>query len=223
MVTDKLPSIKSLSVDWFGGEPLVGRKSLFELSDKLIALCASGDVDYSATIVTNGYLLDEETCETLRRVKVRHAQVSLDGPPHIHDRMRPLRNGGPTFSRILENLHHAVGKFDVTIRINADRLNIAAAEDLLRILRDEGFAGKLSVYIGQLTGINDGVPAPSTQYGSRCMSRQEFSVEELKFSALTAKYGFGRPGLPRAKGAPCTAVRVHDLVIGSEGELYKVL
>lgn len=221
MVRENFVGLRTLSVDWFGGEPLIGQKALFDLSERLIALCEAAKVDYFASIVTNGYLLDEETCRELKRVKVRHAEVSLDGPPSIHDKMRPLRNGWSTFRRIVENLHHTIGNFEVTIRINVDRISVAAAEDLLKILRDEGPAGKLGVYIGQLTDINDGVAAPSASYGSRYISRKEFSVEELKFSGIAAKYGFSRASLPGPKGAPCIAVRVRDLVIGSEGELYK--
>lgn len=221
MVKDKLDSIRSLSVEWFGGEPLVGRKAVYRLSRQLMDLCASADVKYSASMVTNGYLLDQETCEQLSLCAVKDMQISLDGPPHIHDVMRPLRDGGSTFARIVENLHHAVGKFNIIIRINVDKTNILHAEELLQILHREGFSGKLAVYIGQLTGVNDGVPSPSTSYGSRCMSRQMFSAEELKFTGLAAKYGFAKASLPRPKGAPCTAVRVSDLIIGSEGELYK--
>ena len=97
LVQSKLRSIRSLSVEWFGGEPLVGRVALFDLSDRLIARCEKANIEYAASIVTNGYLLDEHTCNELQRVKVKHAQVSIDGPPEIHDRMRPLRNGAFRF------------------------------------------------------------------------------------------------------------------------------
>src|SRR5271166_7199504 len=117
MVEDKLDSFRSVSVEWFGGEPLVGQKAVFGLSKRLIALCASAEIKYSASMVTNGYLLNKETCEQLSLCAVQDIQVSLDGPAHIHDVMRPLRGGGSTFARIVENLHHAVGKFNIMIRI----------------------------------------------------------------------------------------------------------
>lgn len=219
-VKSRLDSLRSIQVEWFGGEPLVGRKALFDLSDRLIAISEDANVKYSASIITNGYLLDMQTCQELQRVGVQHAQVSLDGPPSIHDAMRPLRNGDGSFQRIVENLHNTIGRFAVTIRINVDRVNITSAEALLQILHDEGFAGKLNVYIGHLTGIKDNAAAPSATY-SKCMTRKEFSVEELKFSWIATKYGFAKPSLPTLTGAPCTAVRNGDLVIGSEGELYK--
>lgn len=216
----RLDSLRSIHVEWFGGEPLVGRNALFDLSDRLIALSREANIKYSASIITNGYLLDLQTCQELQRVGVQHAQVSLDGPPSVHDAMRPLRKGGGTFHRIVHNLHNTIGRFAVTVRVNVDRGNTMAAEELLKILHDEGFSGKLNVYIGHLTGIKDNAAAPSATY-SKCMTRKEFSVEELKFSWIAAKYGFSKPALPSPTGAPCTAVRNADVVIGSEGELYK--
>jgi uncharacterized protein len=38
---------------------------------------------------------------------------------------------------------------------------------------------------------------------------------------MAQDYGFTRPSLPRPTGAPCTAVRANELVVGSKGELYK--
>ncbi len=220
LVKSRLDTLRSIHVEWFGGEPLVGKHALFDLSDRLIAISKEANIEYSAGIITNGYLLDLQTCEELHRVGVRHAQISLDGPPSVHDVMRPLRDGKGTFRRIVENLHNTIGKFAVTIRINVDRVNVTSAEELLQILQEEGFAGKINVYLGHLTGIKDNAAAPSASY-SKCMTRKEFSAEELKFSWIATKYGFTRAALPTPTGAPCTAVRNGDLVIGSEGELYK--
>jgi uncharacterized protein len=41
------------------------------------------------------------------------------------------------------------------------------------------------------------------------------------FRDLAIRYGFGGPSLPTPTGAPCTAVRANELVVGSRGELYK--
>ena len=63
--------IKGFYVTWFGGEPLVGKKSLLSLSDAFIEHCQRRHIDYTASIVTNGYLLDEKTCAELRDRKVK--------------------------------------------------------------------------------------------------------------------------------------------------------
>jgi uncharacterized protein len=77
------------------------------------------------------------------------------------------------------------------------------------------------VYPGQIVGINDGVPAPSATYQAACFTNAEFARAAEEFTRLGMRYGFSSPSLPRPTGAPCTAVRANELVVGSKGELYK--
>ena len=220
-LTDQLPRITGFSVNWFGGEPLVGKRPLLSLSDKFIACCDKSGVSYDASITTNGYLLDEKTCEELRERRVSQVQVSLDGPPEIHDLMRPLTSGRGTFWEIVRNLRHAVDYFDVSVRINADRRNVPHAERLLQILADEGLSGKMSIGLGQLVTVNGGSEAPSASYSSPCFTNHEYALAEQEFQDLAAAYGFASGAAPVPLGTPCTAVRSNELVVGSRGELYK--
>jgi uncharacterized protein len=194
---------------------------VLRLSDELIARCEAAGVTYSAGIVTNGYFLDEATSRALRERRVTDVQVGLDGPPDVHDRMRPLRGGQGTFWRIIENLRVAVEHLEIAIRVNLDATNVERAEELLQILVAEGFAGKLTVYPGQLVTGDEGIGAPSATYAPPCLTRPEFAAAELAFNAMAIDYGFASPGLPSPSGAPCTAVRQNELVIGSKGEIYK--
>jgi uncharacterized protein len=221
VVDTKLPTIQQLSVTWFGGEPLVGRRAVVALSDKLIARCDAAGVAYDAAIVTNGYFLDAKTCRLLTERRVEQVQVGLDGPPEVHNRMRPMRSGRGSFDRIVANLHHAVAELNVSVRINLDADNADRAEELLQILANEGLAGKLSVYVGQLVTSDDGIGAPAGSYGGRCLTNPEFAAAELAFQQKAIAYGFATATLPTPSGAPCTAVRQNELVIGSEGEIYK--
>jgi uncharacterized protein len=221
VVDDQLPHIHTLSVSWFGGEPLVGKAPLLALSDAFIERCDRGGVRYDAFLITNGYLLDERTCRQLAERRVIHTQVSLDGPPEVHDRMRPLVNGKGTFWRIVRNLHHAVEHLEVSIRINVDTTNFGHTEELLQILQAEGLSGKLTVNTGQIVGVDDGVLAPSASYSAPCFTNREYAQAELEFSKLAHRYGFGGPSLASPLSTPCTAVRANELVVGSKGELYK--
>ncbi|MGW2949962.1 radical SAM protein [Streptomyces eurythermus] len=220
VLDDQLPHIKSFNVTWFGGEPLVGKKSLLALSDAFISRCERHRVDYDASIVTNGYLLNEETCRQLRSRRISSVQVGLDGPPDVHNRMRPLNNGKGSFDVILANLRHAVEYLDIAVRVNIDSSNAGSVEDLFRLLAAEGLAGKLSVYPGQIVGIQQNLAAPSASYHG-CFSNAEFAREEQRFLELAAQYGLASPRLPSPTGAPCTAVRANEVVVGSRGELYK--
>jgi uncharacterized protein len=221
LLDDQLQKIKSFRVTWFGGEPLVGKRSLLSLSDSFINRCDNKGVAYSASIITNGYLLDEETCSQLYNHRIRSAQVGLDGPPDIHDQMRPLVSGKGSFWRIIDNLHHAINYLQIAIRVNLDRQNLKNSEELLKILAAEGFAGKLSVYPAQLVKVNSSMASPSATYKGCCLTNPEFAKVEIEFKTLAAQYGFSRHSLPTPISTPCTAVRANELVVGSKGELYK--
>jgi uncharacterized protein len=206
-VEDQLPSISRFRVNWYGGEPLVGKKPLLLLSDAFIDRCNRAGVSYSASMTSNGFLLDEQTCMQLRDRKVESLQVCLDGPPDTHDRMRPLVSGKGTFWQIVENLRIAVNLLNITIRVNLNKQNFAHAEKLLQILSSEGFAGKLSVYAAQIVAVNDGAASPSATYKVCCFTNPDFAQAELEFVELANRYGFAQHSLPGAVGTPCTAVR----------------
>ena len=219
VLDDKLPGISSFGVSWFGGEPLVGKRPLLDLSDRFIEKCDAAGVEYTAQMTTNGYLLNAETCRELKQRRLHSAQVGLDGPPEIHDRMRPLADGRGSFWKIVENLHHAVEHFAVSVRVNVDTHNFPCVEELFRILADQGLAGRLSVYAGQLVGVYNAA-APSSTYRG-CFSHSGFAAAEQRFTDLAIQYGFASPRLPPPIATPCTAVRANELIVGSKGELYK--
>jgi uncharacterized protein len=222
LLRDRAPGLRSMSVCWFGGEPLVGREPLFRLSRQFLEVCGEHEIRYLARIVTNGWLLDETTAQDLRDHGVRLAQITLDGPPDVHDRMRPTRGGRGTFARILRNLHTAVDVLDVTIRINVDTQNLGRVEELLAILQSEGLSGRLSVSLGQLVGIDDDPAAPSATYRPTCLSNREFAKARLWLEQVKGAYGFAHSAsLPAPRSIPCTAIAGGDLVIGSRGEMYK--
>jgi uncharacterized protein len=222
LLRDRAPGLRTMSVCWFGGEPLVGREPLFRLSRQFLEVCEEQDIRYLARIVTNGWLLDEATARQLRDHGVRLAQITLDGPPDVHDRMRPTRGGRGTFARILRNLHTAVDVLDVVIRINVDTQNLGRVEELLAILQSEGLSGRLSVSLGQLVGIDDDPDAPSASYRPTCLSNREFAKARLWLEQVKGAYGFASgASLPAPRSIPCTAVAGGDLVIGSTGEMYK--
>jgi uncharacterized protein len=219
VLEDQLPKISSFEVNWFGGEPLVGKKPLLAIADQFIEKCDAAGVEYGSSMTTNGYLLTEGTCLELKQRRLGSVQVGLDGPPDIHDKMRPLADGKGSFWRIVENLHYAIDHFMVGVRVNIGTQNFDQVEDLFMILAEEGFGQKLSVYPGQLVGVSNAA-APSSSYHS-CFGHRQFASVEQRFLDLAIQYGLAEPKLPGPSGAPCTAVRANELVVGSKGELYK--
>lgn len=91
---------RKVFVTWFGGEPLLGFKTIRTLTAKLMAL----GKEYEAGMVTNGYLLTEEVAGMLTELRIKSIQITLDGRKEVHDSRRHLAGGGPTFDRIVDNI-----------------------------------------------------------------------------------------------------------------------
>lgn len=221
LLRDSLPTINALSVTWMGGEPLVGKAQLLDLSDRFIEICKANDKAYQASIITNGWYLDADTATALVARNVTSAQVTIDGPPDVHNTARPHRNGGGTFDRIVANLQASADIIDIAVRINVDTSNLHRLEELLGLLADAGLSGRVSVGLGRVTDAVSDATAPLASYTTSCLTAPEFSDAELAFHALAAQYGFATPGAPRIVHTPCTAVRKSEIVVGADGEMWK--
>lgn len=133
-ICTKIKKINALSLLWFGGEPLLEIEKIRRLSKKLILLTQKNNVKFCNSIITNATLLDENNRKALSESGIKNMQVTLDGPPEVHDRRKPTLNGSGTFDTILNNLMYAVKQFDISVRINIDKTNINYVKDLIDIL-----------------------------------------------------------------------------------------
>ena len=221
VLDEQLSTIRQFDVTWFGGEPLLATDRIYSLSDAFIERCDRADVAYSASIVTNGYLLTPDVAQRLRDARVESAQITLDGPAETHDLMRPLRNGRGTFEVILDNVVDCADLIPIAIRVNLDTKNAGAYHRLLDQLVERGLAGKVTVYPGQLVAYDEGIGAPSETYRSQCFTLPEFAAVERQFLAAARERGLASHQLPQPVASPCTAVRANELVVGARGELYK--
>jgi len=221
VLQDSLPSINRMHVTWMGGEPLLGKKQLLDLSDRFIEICDANDKTYAANIITNGWHLDRATARALVERRVEGAQVTIDGPPDVHDVKRPLVNGGSTFGRIVDNVVEASEEISIGIRINLDTTNAHRAEELVAILAGAGLAGRVTLALGKISNAVGNEASPLATYTKSCMTAPEFGAFEMAFNRVAESYGFGYPGTPGPVGTPCTAVRAGEIVAGSDGEMWK--
>ena len=121
---------RRLAITWFGGEPLLYPDVIESLSERLIALAEEKGASYYASIITNGYLFTQDIVDMLDRVKVRSAQVTIDGLGATHDLTRYLAGGGPTYDRIVANLRTLKIPFKVNVRHNVHEGNIGEKDEL---------------------------------------------------------------------------------------------
>ena len=85
--------IHNLSIDWYGGEPLLEMDLIKNMSKQFIAICQEKEVQYNSSMVTNGYHLTPQIAKELKELKVENIQITIDGPEDIHNARRILANG----------------------------------------------------------------------------------------------------------------------------------
>jgi len=123
---------------WQGGEPTLLGRDFFTRVVELQQHYLPQDWQAANAIQTNGTLLDDAWCQFFAE---HHFLVglSLDGPPHLHDRFRRGRRGQPTCDQVLEGLRllqkHNV-EYNLLCTVNA--ANVAAPLEVYRFFRELG-------------------------------------------------------------------------------------
>lgn len=224
LIEQKAGSLQSLNISWFGGEPLLALDVIAELSESFLKTAESHDIQYSAEMSTNGYLLTKETFLTLLNYNIRHFMITLDGFHEVHDSRRVLNDGGKSFDTIIENLKaikELDEEFEIYIRINFDEANLDGVPDFLHYLGSLfGGDSRFQTFcrpVGRWGGANDPI-LPI------CDSRTA-ETKIWEFTEIGIKEGLNMSSAIESAlmptGSICYAAKPHSFAIGANGQLYK--
>lgn len=126
LIQSKVATLDKLSLSWFGGEPLLAKRTLFDMAKFALKVGEMNDCKISGDLTTNGYLLDLQTLKKLVELKQNTFQISIDGDQEGHDKTRVMRNGKGSFEQIWKNLINASKSdldFKIRLRIHISDLN----------------------------------------------------------------------------------------------------
>lgn len=213
-IKKRIKDIRGLKINWYGGEPLLSMNIIKNISESVIKLCDENNVYFDASIVTNGYFLNEKNLDVLSSCKVKSIQVTIDGNKEIHDKRRFLNGGGPTFDTIIKNLR-LIKNYDVNVnlRVNIDKTNVHIVEEVTNIIKKINGGKNISCYLGMVTS-TDGCYKKS-----ECFNTEEFSYKNLDFHIKN--YEDISYMYPNIRKLACGAEGTFSLVIGADGETYK--
>lgn len=208
-------NLKRLSVVWYGGEPLLNFDSMVRLTKMFKQL----NIEYSAKIVSNGYLLTKEKADLMKDLAIRNIQITFDGSEEIHNLRRFLLGGQPTYRKIMDNLKYLLSinkEITIDIRTNIDRRNKDDYNKFYQDFKSEINDKRVTMYPGFVSDL----------LSSECVS-PEFNISEGGYKAqfildIFDKYGIEiKSFLPKYRRHSCVASKYFAFVIGPEGELYK--
>lgn len=217
----RAPGLSRLGIAWYGGEPLLQKDRICEMSDRLMEFCARNNIKYSAMMVTNGYGLSGDTAQTLAKKHVSLFQITLDGDRKTHDTRRIKKDGSGTFDRIIGNLKDALGRpgVNLMVRVNVDKRNVEGAFELLETLHEEGFSGKngFSVYFAPV----DVCSAECTRIESEVLTFSEYARIETQLLKKAIELKLAKPRLPGIMNSMCAAIKPNGFVILPNGDVHK--
>jgi uncharacterized protein len=205
-----------LQVTWFGGEPTLRLKTIYELSDAIIPICQSEGTLYKATISTNGVLLNEERIDMLLERCVTRYQISLDGPQQVQELRRPSHNGKPTYSAIVTNIQRLVQRgAQVTVKVILDRDNYEFVPQLFRDLGEHDLLGAVKVAIQHTEA-----KFAATAYDKRFSSLEEFAKIKLQLLEILAQEGY-KLSEPSLRPEFCAATSPYSTTIDMGGTMFR--
>ncbi|WP_350343078.1 radical SAM protein [Proteinivorax tanatarense] len=211
--------IEQLSISWYGGEPLLAMEAIENITNKVLEIVKREKIKFSAMIVTNGYNLTKDTLLKLKKLNIKAMQVTIDGTGETHNSRRPLKNGGPTFERILSNLSENKKYLPSTnLRVNIDKENIKSLEEILEVIKEYNLEKTVATYPGYIEPTNDCYSV------NNCLEVCDFSKVEYEFHERLQAVNFV-PNIdykyPYIKTNVCTADNLNSMVIDPKGDIYK--
>lgn len=136
---------EKVRISWFGGEPLFNQAAIDTICDGL----RRENVEYNSTMVSNGYLFDEQTIQkAVRDWNLKRVQITLDGTEKVYNKAKAfIYREGSAYQRVLNNIGLLLDAgVSVQIRMNMDLYN---AENLLELVEElaQRFAGRKGLHV----------------------------------------------------------------------------
>ncbi|MDE1868446.1 MAG: radical SAM protein [Candidatus Micrarchaeota archaeon] len=222
LITKRAQDLERVTVQWYGGEPLLRYDAITDIMGHLQGLvnASGGRLSASGTATTNGYFLTAERLACLVKLGVTDYQITLDGNREEHDKLRKRADDAGTFNTIWRNLvaaHDTGLDFSIMVRLHVNRDNEKSMGSLLhRLYHDMGNDKRFTVYIRQLSrlgGPND---------ASLPITDSLDSVNRLR--GLARSLGFGFPDIDVHEADPkyvCYAAKPFSYMIRPDGRIGK--
>lgn len=200
-------SLKTLSVMWFGGEPLLNFNKIVSLTDKFL----EKDYVFSAGIITNGYLLNGNVIKQLDQLRINYVQITIDGLEETHNLRRPYKGKGNSFKIIIKNIDSFCAirpEAILNIRVNIDKTNENEFGQLYKFIRERYPVDKVVITPAYVSDHNNGCKNP-------CLfDRKEKAKFRLKHEDISYLY-------PNSQGLDCMSRQINSFLINADGGLYK--
>ncbi len=214
---DESPSVRTIQILWFGGEPGLKVDEIIAFSTQLLPYMKDKNINYVSRIVSNAVLLTKDKVTALHeKGNVFSGQFTIDGMKSTYAKKRGCAER--VFDLAIDNIVSASGIIRVSLRINVDKNNINEMPDLLYfLLVEKELLGKINIGFAR---VENWKKNDEEQY----LSEMEY-VQFLQWiDSIILENGWGKSFLqkrPVRMVGPCNLVRKANVVIGPDGKLFR--
>ena len=212
------PSLETIALNGFGGEPLMYVDIFERICHPLIRLCDERGIKFKGHITTNAYFLTEDIVDRLVKCRITSAQVSIDGMPEVYAAGKGVSS--EAFYRVTDNIAAACSRIKISVRVNVPRDGLDNASELRDyLLRERGLDGKISIYIAHTRLYDESPETEKANFANWCEMDRDFievfdpDKGDFNFRSLTQK-------ISNSHTSPCKNICRYNACIGPEGELY---
>jgi uncharacterized protein len=213
LLRKRVATLTSLHIGWFGGEPTLATDIVRDINNTVLEV-KTDQLQFSSSMSTNGWLLDQQVFHSLVSAAVTTYQISIDGLAEWHDKTRVTAGGAGTFDRIVQNIKSAMSlreEFKIALRLHVSEENSASMEPLIDFLAGLfGEDGRIKIYVKEIE------PLGSANDRHFPFMRRRGFMDQLRRRVREA--GMLEPG-----GQPiaCYAALPTSLVIRADGRIAK--
>lgn len=220
-INNRAKEIDRLTISWFGGEPLAALDVIRVISRNALDACKKNNVNFSAGMTTNAYVLDVDTARELLELGVNSYQITIDGDEEEHNKTRIRADGKGTFSRIWQNLT-AISNSDlqisIKIRIHVTPRNHDSLLRLISMLNESGFNNRFGIHFHKVSKLGGAGSENVTELKTDEYLKRIALYESLLFGNRNVSSEFS--GISSGKYI-CYASKPNHLLIRADGRLGK--
>lgn len=219
LIAARAPTLRWLTLSWFGGEPLLADSILLDIAQHAHELATRDGFVLSGGITTNGHRLTTKLVSDLWELNHRMYQITLDGYGAVHDASRKLANGRATFGRIWNNLLaiRDLGlELDIKLRVHVSAQNIASLPELLEHIDIEFAESKsFQIHFHRVSDLG-GVGGKTV----RELSWNEYG-KVLRELTKNTRTGYTSEHHLDGDGYICYAAKPNSLLVRADGRIGK--
>lgn len=218
-----------LTLVWFGGEPLLSTGKIIEFMKKLKELENEYGMITKASVITNGYLLSPKVFQEMVDSGIEGFQVTIDGRPEVHNKLRPLVDGSPTYDVIYRNIKEISSlpsdyKFAIRVNFLKDRLE-EMEKFADQLLNDFGKDSRFKIYFRPIYYFETSRDDISSILDKICNETESIEIQnKLEFKIMKSRGDTGERRIANPLPMPalswCGTEWYNAFMVGADGSIF---